>query len=140
MLNLDWTLPVASVVFLVTLWALNRLLFRPLWAVLDERKERIEGPRSQAEALREEARRLAEDCEGRVREARRQGFELGESLRRESLKQRQERLQQARAEAEKRVAEVRQAVSRDLEAARGTLRRNAEEVARLIALRILEAS
>ena len=46
MITLDWTLAVAVVVFLMTVWFLNRLLFSPLSAIMDERKERGEGKRN----------------------------------------------------------------------------------------------
>lgn len=140
MLELDWTLPVASVVFLLTLWGMNTFLFRPLWATLDERRRRVEGPRSEAESARRRIAEVEETCKARIREARREGYEVAESMRRESLKKRQERIVAAREEAERRLGEARRLLSEEMEAARKRLEESAEDLARLITARILGQS
>jgi F-type H+-transporting ATPase subunit b len=138
MLTLDWTLLAAGTVFLLTLWALNALLFRPLWRVLDER--RVRGADTRAEAVRklDFERALSEECEARLKRERQKGYQLAEAVRREAVEARQVRLAQAREHAEAQLTEAREKVRLEVESARVELKRSAEQLARIIADRILE--
>jgi F-type H+-transporting ATPase subunit b len=138
MLKLDWTLLAAGTVFLVTLWALNVLLFRPLWRVLDERRARGADTRADAARKLDYERALSEECEARLKGEKQKGYQLSEAVRREAVEARQVRLAQAREHAEARLTEAREMVRLEVESARVELKRSAEEMARIIADRILE--
>jgi F0F1-type ATP synthase membrane subunit b/b' len=75
-INPDWTLPVASLIFLITLWALNKLLFQPLFRVLDERRSRTIELRQRALTELEYERELMEQYHSRMREERQAGYRL----------------------------------------------------------------
>ena len=140
MLTLDWTLLASGLVFLVALWALNSLMFRPLLRVLDERRNRsVETQKMAANLLRSREALLAE-FEGQVRKQRQQGYQLAEAVRREAGEARLQRIGQAREEAERLLHEARERVQGEVRAAKSELRQGAEQMSQIIAARILERS
>jgi F-type H+-transporting ATPase subunit b len=63
----DWTTFVLEVLnFLVLVWILKRLLYRPVLEALDARKARVRDDVAKAEALQQEAARLKQQCEERL--------------------------------------------------------------------------
>jgi len=142
-LNLYPDLPssvVILVAFLVLMYPLNVLLFRPLFRVLDERHERISGANRRAEKLQREA----EEVLSRYREAVGRVREEAEQDRRAHVEQAREEhasiTGQAREEAEQQVERSRAEVRRSLEEARQGLRAETEALARDVAGRVLGRS
>lgn len=116
---------------------LDRLLFRPLFRVLDERAERIEGARGRASELQAEADAVLSRYEHEVAATREQA---ARERRERMAKARAEELEatgKARSEAEERLERARAEVGHALEQARGDLRSQAQELAREAAHRIL---
>ena len=140
MLTLDWTLAASALIFLATLWALNSLLFRPLLKVLAERSALSVESMAEAERTVENRRALDAACEGRAKEAKHEAYQVSERIRQEALASRQEKLVQARDTSEARLREARLRLEAEVETVRKELGRSAEEVARLIASRVLERS
>ncbi len=140
MLTLDWTLLASSLIFLATLWALNSLLFRPLLRVLDERKVLSVGTLAGAERTLEQRDALEASCDAKTREARQEAYQVAEQIRKEALAARQERVTQARDETEARLKKARLNLEAEVEAVRKELGPTAEEVARMIASRVLKKS
>jgi F-type H+-transporting ATPase subunit b len=132
----DRMLPLVALFCLLVI-PVNRLIFKPLFRVLDERAERIAGARSWAERLERDADEILERYERSVREAR----EEAEVERRAHL----ERARAAslddtgavRSEADLEVARARRALAESLVAARALLRAEAHVLAREAAARVL---
>jgi F-type H+-transporting ATPase subunit b len=130
-------LVVLIVFFVVLVPILDRLVFRPLVGVLEERERLIDGSRSRAAELATQASELLARHDLTVREVR-------ESANADRLRQIDEarRAQQgtvagARSEAEQSVAATRSDVARALEDARAALRAEAEPLAREMAERLI---
>lgn len=137
MIELDWTLPIASAVFLVTLFALNRLLFKPLFRVLDERRARTSDLRERAQGILDSYQSRFEDYQGKVKEEKQLGYQLAESVRSEALRERQQKIFQTRAASQALLEEAKKQIHQELASAQAQLRREAEEVARTITARVL---
>lgn len=135
-----WLALVLIALFVPLVPVLNALLFRPIFAVLDAREEKIHGTRKRAEKLAAEAEELLARYERSVREVR----EDAEAERKRRLAEaRAEATQQsdgARAEAEREIERARAAISDDLTRARGELQAQAAEIARAAAERVLGRS
>jgi len=132
-----WVLFLLIAAFAVLIVPMDRLLFRPLFRVLDERAERIEGARKRAGELEAEADALLERYEGEVARTRE---EAARERRERAAKAREEELAatgEARGEAEERLEQARREVDEALEKARRDLRRESEALARLAAERVL---
>lgn len=124
-------------VFVPLVPALNVLLFRPIFAVLDAREARTEGTRQRAAKLALEADEVLARYEDSVRE-----------VRAEAERERKQRLVEARADfaaqaaearagAEQEIERAREALAGELERARTALRADAEALAREAATRVL---
>lgn len=137
----DWRILVLLLAVFVGLrYVLHPLLVAPLERVLEEREARIEGARSRAAQIGDEAEQL----HGRYREAVDRTRAETEEARRRALaevRSEQQRItQEARAEAERETVRARQEVESALAEARGGLRGVAEVLAREAAERILGRS
>jgi F-type H+-transporting ATPase subunit b len=123
--------------FVILIFPLNALLFKPVFAALDARSERIEGARQRSTQLDEEADGVLTRYEAAIREARSEA----ESQRQTQLERaREEQLQitgAARQEAEGEIERARGELNQSLETARATLRASAENLAQDAAEQIL---
>jgi F-type H+-transporting ATPase subunit b len=128
----------ALLVFFVLLIApVNQLIFKPLFRVLDERRERIDGTRTRAQRLERQADEVLERYETAVRGER----EAAEQERRTRLEQARGELLSttgsARGEADREVERARTEIRASLQSARESLRGQSEELARQAASRVL---
>ncbi|HXK58653.1 MAG TPA: ATP synthase F0 subunit B [Acidobacteriota bacterium] len=138
MINPDWTLLAASLIFLITLFALNRLLFQPLLRVLDVRREKTVEMRRQAQKELEYHQALLDEYTSRIKQEKQAGYRLADSVRAAALQERQRALAEARAQAEQVLMQAKNEIQTEQEAARQRLRQESEEVAQLIAARVLQ--
>jgi len=137
-INPDWTLPVASLVFLITLFALNKLLFQPLLRILDIRRERTIEMRQKAQKELEYQKALLEEYTSRIKQEKQAGYRLADSLRAAALQERQQTMTQARAEAEQVLKQAKDEIRAEADKARQRLQQDSEDVARLITARVLQ--
>jgi F-type H+-transporting ATPase subunit b len=134
----DGTMLVGLIVlFLVLIYPVNELLFKPIFRVLDEREQRIAGTRAKADQLERDAEAAFERYEQSVRTVR----EEAEQARRSALEgARSEALAAnaaARGDVERELEGARGEIAQALESARGTLRGQSQELAREAASRVL---
>ena len=127
---------VASAVIVLTI-VVNYLLFKPINRILDERKRTTEAARQElADGQATQAKRF-EEIEVRLREARREAFEVREAAQRAGRERRDELLAAAREEAQKIVEEARAEIASDLESGKRDLEAEAERLSKMIADRLL---
>ncbi len=128
---------VLLVVFVAVIFPLNRLIFQPLLQVMDAREERIDGARSRADEVQQQA----EDALGRYRESIRSAHDEASAERRRRVIAAREQLavitNQAKEEAAHEVARAREELSASVDEARNSLREAAGDLATLAAERIL---
>ena len=128
------------VLFTALVIPVNKLIFKPIFRVLDEREEKISGTRRQADRLVAEANEVIQRYEQSVREVRQDA----EQERRQTLESARAdgstTTTAARGEAEQQVARAREEVAAALDDARGTLRAQSEGLAAEIAARVLGRS
>jgi len=125
------------VLFALLIVPVDRLLFRPVFRVLDERAAKIEGTRVRAARIEREADQALERYEGAVRDTR----EQAEQQRRARLDEARGELQHttaaARGEAEAEIERARHGLEASYQAARQALRAQSEDLARQAAARVL---
>ncbi|HET7452057.1 MAG TPA: hypothetical protein VFL12_04910 [Thermoanaerobaculia bacterium] len=99
-------------IFFATLWVLNRFLFRPISAILDERQaEADDAARALGEA-EEKFRAAAAKIEGDLALARREALKVREESRAAGRRQRDEQVEAAKSETAGRL----EAAARELDA------------------------
>jgi len=71
MISIDGSLVIIIAIIVFLFFALNRLLFRPVQTVMDERKQRIDGPQKEATQTLEEHGRQVASLQASLADARR---------------------------------------------------------------------
>jgi F-type H+-transporting ATPase subunit b len=138
MINLDWTVLASGIVFLVTLWALNTILFRPLLRALDQRRERTSEVQKKAAEKSEYHETLVQEYADKVKQEKQRGYQLAETMRKNAMQERQKRISEARDEANQLREKARSRIEQEVEAVRQKLQREAEAIAGVITARVFE--
>jgi len=138
MIDINWTMLAAGIVFLITFWALTGILFRPLLGVLDERRSKTSDLQKLASEKLDYHEALFREYAEKIKQERRLGYAQAEVSRKEAMLERQQLLGKARGEAEALRVKSRAQIEQEVELVRLKLRGKAEEIARVITARILE--
>lgn len=140
MISLDWSIIPAIFIFVLTVIALNYLLFRPILSVQAERERRTTGLMSQTRQDLDHHMRLFDQYQATIRNARLEGYRLVENSRLEALKYRNRTLGKGRDDAEQLLHEGRESIRKQVVEAKARLQDDAQEIARRIASAILHRS
>src|SRR5438552_937785 len=126
--------------FLILLVILQRFLYKPVVAMLDERSRRIRESLAQAETIREETARLEEQSRGILEEARRDGQQILAQANRTAEQIMAEARRQAQAEGERLVERARSDLARERDQAFQDLRQQIADLAVMAAGRVVRRS
>lgn len=126
--------------FVLLIAPTNRLIFKPLLRVLDEREARTAGTRARAARLDEEAREVIERYERAVAKTREEAERLRQATLERVRSEAQEVTGGARGSAERSLEDARRELAGALEDARSGLRAQTQELAREAAVRVLGRS
>jgi F-type H+-transporting ATPase subunit b len=131
---------VLIVLFVALVPILNKLLFQPLLGVLDEREQRIDGARARATELARQAAALVARHDDAIRKARETAHAEQVRVVEAARGQHHTTVGDARKAAEAELAAARAEIARAVDSVRGSLRAEAEPIARDIASRLLGRS
>jgi F-type H+-transporting ATPase subunit b len=137
LIDLDNTVFVEFGLFLLMLMVLHFLVFRPYLRARAERDDRIDGERTRAREMEDNAKAKIADLEAGLEKAKQSGIALRMKARGEAAARERAIVEGARAESQRMVETQRAEVTKAGEAARGKLRLSAEDWARHLATRIL---
>ena len=137
MIEINLTIVIQVLQFLILIFILNRMLFKPISQVVTERKEKISAWEERTQKLQESAREKLETYENQLREERAQAQERQEQLTKELKKKEEENLQTVSAEAAGLVASAQQALAKETERLRLELRHQAAELSQILAEKVL---
>jgi F-type H+-transporting ATPase subunit b len=132
-------LSVIWVIFFVLLLTvvLERLLFKPLLRVMEERQRAIRSARELAERSASEARAAAAEFDRKTAEARAELYKQMDDMRRTAMDERAAIMTRTRAEAEAEIAAASAKLQAEAEEARRRLSDEADTLGAAIAERIL---
>lgn len=139
-LDVDATLLFQLGLILVLTVLLRALIFRPYLANLDARTTRTDDTRRDAAALRTKADELAQRYDAAVASARSTGLGERGGLRTEGQANKDEAVGRARADATKTLEAGRAKVESDVSVAREQLLGQVDDIARLVAEKVLGRS
>lgn len=108
-----WTLVLQTINFLVLVWLLERFLFRPVRGVLRKRQETVDKTLADAEASREEARRVTQSLEADRKAIEDERAAMLTSAHDEIESERDKALTDARKEADRVIASARDLVKHE---------------------------
>jgi F-type H+-transporting ATPase subunit b len=129
-----WTI----ITFVVLLFVLKKLAWKPLLDALTAREEKIRESLEQAEHARREAQQLIEENQKQMQQAHSEFQRLMREARDEAEKLRARRKQEAEAEARRIVEQGKMEIEREKEAALNMLRSEVADLAIRAAERILD--
>ena len=133
----DGTIVLHIAIIITMVFVLNRILFKPINSVLDERESRTRGRSGEA---RETIKRVEESLasyENSLRKARAEGYKLLEQQQAEAFGERQQKISLVRKEVEQQIEEQKGIIRAQADEARTTLEGEAARIASGISSQIL---
>ena len=121
MISLNFTLVVQIANFLVLVWILNRILFKPIFRIMDEREQYRSTTRARVEELLADVQAKQEDYDVRLKEAGANARAEKKRLTSEAGAHASEVMQKAKAEAQEHIVEIRTQAADEAEKVKGEL-------------------
>jgi F-type H+-transporting ATPase subunit b len=133
----DGTIVLHIAIIITMVFVLNKILFKPINFILEEREGRTRGRSGEA---RETIRRVEESLanyENSLRKARAEGYRLLEQQQAEAFGERQQKISLVRKEVEEQIEEQKGVILAQADEARTTLENEAGRIASGISSQIL---
>ena len=137
MIKLDWTLVLQFFNFLILMAVLNALLFKPLRAALQTRRETIEGSKAKVQDIDEQVQAQIARYEAQLQEARQQGGQERSALRKTGQEEEVRILGEANRSAAEKLQAITAQIQEEADSARQALRNETDALAKEIAGKVL---
>jgi F-type H+-transporting ATPase subunit b len=137
MIDIDWTLYAQIINFLLLVFLLNVVLFRPIRNALRERQAKLLAQEAEFNLLTDQNRSLEDEILEELASARRAGAGARETLKQEGAQAEATLLDEVKREAEVEWATVEKKIKADMAKARASLKTQAQSFAQLLATKIL---
>lgn len=137
MIDLNWTVLVQIANFLVLIYVLNIVFFKPIRGMLNQRKAKVEGLAGSVDATNHQIEEKDRAFQDGVKAARVKGHKEKESRLQTALEKEQAIVAEINAKAQKEMAIVKTRIAQDTEAVRATLENEIDSFADAIAEKIL---
>ena len=137
MIKLDWTLFLQFANFMILMVVLNALLFKPLRAALQARREAIERSKAKVHDIDEQVQAQIARYETQLQEARLQGAQERATLRKAGQEEEARILGAANQTAAEKLQTIKEQIQQEAGTARQVLRDETEDLAREIAGKVL---
>jgi F-type H+-transporting ATPase subunit b len=140
LIEVNWTLGVQLISFLLLLAVLYKWLYQPLMGALEGRSAAIQQQLAEAQGAREEAQRALASMEARIRAAHAEAQAVRERALREAGELRERLATEARQEATRLVESAQAQIAQEVRRARAELRGEVGALATQIAERLVRKS
>jgi F-type H+-transporting ATPase subunit b len=137
MINVDGSLFIQIANFLVLIWIMNIVVYRPIRKILIERREKVKGLEEGIETRLKDAQEKDEEFMKGVREARARGMQEKEALLQEAAAEEKQIIATINEKAQAEMAEVRSKIAADIDAVRSSLQSQVGDFAEAIGQKIL---
>ena len=134
----DGTMILHIILILSMVYLLNKTLYKPINQILASREKRTRGRLSEAEEITQNVNTKMSEYETSLRQARTEAYAMTEAQRAEAMKDRQQKLNDARAEMASSVAREKETIQQQASAARQELGVDARRIAAEISGRVLK--
>jgi F-type H+-transporting ATPase subunit b len=133
----DGTLVIHIAIIITMVFILNRLLFRPVSRILNEREAHTHGRVDEARETLQHIKESLVRYENSLRQARAEGYRLLEQQQSEADKERLHKVTSVRKEVEGQIEEQKREIRAQADGARATLLDEAEQIAANISSQLL---
>ena len=137
MIDIDWTLYAQIINFLLLVFLLNVVLFRPIRKALKDRQAKLLAQETEINVLTDKGRSLEDEIKEELAAARRAGAGARETLKQEGAQAEVTLLEEVKRQAELEWATVEKKIKADMAKARKSLQTQTQSFAQLLATKIL---
>lgn len=146
MLDIDYSIWPVGVLwiqianFLILLFVLNIVAYRPVRRIMSERNKEMAGLKERAEALEEKFAEDEKTLQENIVSARREGFVVKEEIKRQGLESEKGMLEEASSRTEQRLGKARAEIDQMVAGVRFTLQGEVDAFSQEVAEKILGRS
>jgi F-type H+-transporting ATPase subunit b len=137
MIDIDWTLYAQLINFLLLVFLLNVVLFRPIRAIIRDRQAKLLAQEAEINLLSDQGRSVEDEIREKLAEARRAGAGARENLKQEGAQAEATLLEEVKRQVEVEWATVEKKIKADMAKAREALQTQTQSFAQLLATKIL---
>jgi len=137
MININWTLFVQIANFLVIIFVLNMIVYKPIRGILKQRRAKIEGLANNIQTISSDAEARNQSFEGGIKEARQKGQQQKEALLQAAADEEKAIVAQINEKAQQDLAAVKEKIAGDINSVRAALENEVDSFANAITQKIL---
>ena len=137
MIKVDGSLFVQIANFLVLIWLLNIILYKPIRNVLIKRNEKVKGLEQNIDMFKRDAQEREDTFANGIKAARVKGLKEKDALLATASEEERNIIAEINQKAQANLAEVRAKITKDTEAVRKSLQQEIDEFASAIGKKIL---
>ncbi len=137
MVSLDQSIFYQIVNFLILIWVLNMVLYKPIRNILSQRKEKVSGLEQNISSISKEAASQDKAYSAGLREARSKGKKEKDAMMEAAAAEEKKILEKINAKAQADMAEVKEKIAKDAEQVKSVLQAQVDDFAAAITQKIL---
>lgn len=137
MINVDGSVFIQIVNFIILIWVLNIILYKPIRNVLAQRKEKITGLEQSIETFNYDSKEKEEAFDAGIKEARAKGLKDKEALVEEASQEEKSIVEKINEKAQADLVQIRSKIAKDTESVRASLQEEIDSFADAIVKKIL---
>ncbi|MGA8572991.1 MAG: ATP synthase F0 subunit B [Desulfobaccales bacterium] len=137
MIQIDWSVGAQLVTFLVLVFLLNMVLFRPIREALKARQARMDAQKSDIDFMETTGQGVDSETKDKLAAARREGVEARESLKQKGSEAEAALLEGIKREVDQEWSQVDERIKSEVAQARKSLQTQTQSFAQLLASKIL---
>ena len=137
MIQIDWSVGAQLVTFLVLVFLLNMVLFRPIREALKARQARMDAQKSDIDFMETTGQGVDRETKDKLAAARREGTEARESLKQKGSEAEAALLEGIKREVDQEWSQVEGRIKSEVAQARKSLQTQTQSFAQLLATKIL---
>ncbi len=137
MVDINWTVSIQIINFLVLIFVLNMVLYKPIRKILKERKAKVEGLSQGIQSATQQAEEKDHAFDQGLRDARTRGQREKETMLQEAAREEREIVGKIMDQAREDLTAVKSKIGKDVDAVKAALERDVDAFADAITQKIL---
>lgn len=137
MISVDGSVLIQIVNFLLLIWVLNIILYRPIRNILIQRKEKIQGLEQAIGSCEKDAKEKDDAVLKGIKDARSNGIKAKDALLLEAAEAEKAMTAAINQKAQENLAKAQEKIEKDVEAVKATLLKDIDAFAKIIGQKIL---
>jgi len=137
MIELNWSIFLQMFNFLLLMFILNKILYKPILKILEEREKKISDGQQEVKDLAAQGNKLVATYNEKLQAAKVEAMASKANARKQAVEQVNAVIQEARGKAEQEILQVRQRVASEIETAKKQLEPELASMAATIAEQVL---